>query len=732
VNHALTNQPASLTNQPASRFTINPGRRDPCASLILKAGAERALAQRHRAGAHALSAETAGPVVVHIHAYYPELLSELLAPIAQSWPGPAPDLLITVPSDGTGHRLQACQHQLQTIFGETPPPCQWREVENRGRNLMPLLQVVQELISQGQPAPMLLHLHTKQTLDPEGIGNAWRGDLVNTLLGSRDQIALALRLLADPSVGLVMPCRYHGIEPHYHWGGNFAQAAQLVQQLFPGRTLHPDQLLQFPAGLMFWCRPEALRPLLALPLDEAHIPPEPLGTNGTVPHALERLICHSAEAAGWQWRLVDLEPNQQAEQAVVSAAEPQPSVWQRQSGTYLELLHQQLQAQQAQLHAEQQRSLELAKRLHQTQQHLRRVWLPRGRPPLSVALVLQRAGKGYISSAHLRLLEPMRLLEQQGLCRMQLVNELQPQELWGAELVIAQRGALADPAAADQLHGLCRQLGLPLVADIDDALCCLPADHAEQERYQGMAAATDRLLMHCDHAMFSTGVLASTYRNHLAAAGHRLQRVSVVANGLSARLWRPEQEGQARRRALKPGTPIHILYMGSKTHDDDFEMLLPQLDALAASHPGHFQLHVIGALNTPPERPWLQLREVPLKARRYPDFVPWLLKRRQYHFGIAPLRSNAFNAAKSDVKVLDYAALGLGSLCSTGPAYAGLIRRGLALGTANDQWQAALGQLLLDPRPIQRCGRRAERHLWRRRSCARVAHELWRVLQVHR
>lgn len=710
-------------------FSINPGRRDRAASLLLSSTAEKIFAatpspisQPHLAS----FGQEESQVVVHIHAYYPELLPELLSPIAQHWPGPTPSLLITVPSDGTGARMKACRHHFQKVFGADPPACQWQQVENRGRNLLPLLQVVRELTREGQPAQLLLHLHTKQTLDPEGIGNAWRHDLLERLLNSPEQIATALQLLADPAVGLVAPCRYSGIERQYHWGGNFELAAKLVQQLFPNRTLHPDQLLQFPAGLMFWCRPEALRPLLALPLDESHFPAEPLGTNGTVPHALERLICHSVEAAGWQWRLLDKVPSDQANQLGQAMVEPQPSVWQRQGDIYLELLSKQLRDQQARLEAEQVRSRDLASRL-------RRPWLLAGKAPLSILLILQRAGKGYISSAHLRLLEPLRLLEQQGRCRVQIVDEPQAQDLLGIDLVIAQRGAIADPAAADALKQLCQQRAVPLIADIDDALCCLPADHGEKQLYQNLAAATDRLLAHCDHALFSTAVLASTYRHHLASSGIRLRRSSVVANGLSPRLWDTEQQGLEPRRPLPANQqPLQILYMGSKTHDDDFAMLLPQLDGLEIAHPGRFQLHVIGALSDPPERPWLQLRPVPLQVRRYPEFVPWLLQRRQYHFGIAPLSSNPFNAAKSDVKVLDYAALGLGSLCSLGPAYDQLIRRGLALGTHNDYWQNALEQLIQDQRMIQRCGQRARRHLWQRRSCARVARQLWRVFQVHR
>ena len=720
-------------------FSVNRGHRDPFASLILSIGSEQDFAKQCKASSRNQFFSPKGPigvespVVVHIHAYYPELLPELLTPIAQHWPGPSPSLFITVPSDGCGDRLEACRNHLRSVYGTNPPPCEWLEVENRGRNLLPLLQVVRQLISLDRPPCSLLHLHTKLTLDPDGIGHAWRRDLLEKLLGDREQIATALRLLADPAVGLVAPCRYRGIEQHYNWGGNFALAKTLVPQCFPGRTLHADQLLQFPAGLMFWCRPQALRPLLALPLDQTHFPPEPLGTNGSVPHALERLICHCVEAAGLEWRLINNEAeatNLSGDHASEGAR--QPSVWQRQSTIYEELLNEQLRDQRDQLHTEQERSQALGLRLHRAQRQLRRPWRPGAGLPLNIALVLQRAGRGYISSAHLRLLEPLTLLEQQGRCHVQIVDNPQADQLWGTELVIAQRGALADPAASDRLHRVCEELGLPLIADIDDALCSLTGNHAERQRYENLAAATDRLLAHCDHAIFSTAVLASTYRSHLAASGVQLGRFSIVANGLSPRLWRTENQGLPPRRPLRARLPLHILYMGSRTHDEDFSLLLPQLDALEAEQPGRFQLHVIGALNDPPERPWLQLRLVPLRVRRYPDFVPWLLQRRPFHFGIAPLQANVFNAAKSDVKVLDYAALGLGSLCSIGPAYNDLIRGGLALGTANDQWQATLGRLLQDPRPVQRCGRRAERYLWRRRSCARVSRELWHVLHVPR
>lgn len=718
-------------------FTINPGRQDPWASLILRAEAERQLAQRCRqrslrASAAAKRDSGSSDVLVHIHAFHPLLLPELLAPIARHWPAPPPRLLITVPNHDGSDRLEACQAAVRETFAAGLPRCEWLEVENRGRNLLPLLQVVQHLSESETPSPLLLHLHTKQTLDPLGVGAAWREDLIDKLLGNTEQIRLALQLLAAPTVGLVAPTRFPGIERHYHWGGNFQLAAELVQRLLPGHTLQPDQLLHFPAGLMFWCRPEVLRPLLPLALDPSWCPDEPLGTNGTVLHALERLICHSVEATGAQWQLVD-------GSALANPPEQQhhdlgddwawPSVWERRPRPYQELLTRKLREERQRRQTQAQAEQALVLRVHGLERLKRqRRWPHWRRPPTQLGLLLQRVGKGFISSAYIRLIEPLHHLEQSNGAQVRILDQVEASSLCGLDQLIVQRGAVADPAAAQELLQLCRQLEIRLIVDLDDAIFSLPPVHAEAERYRFKAAATDLLLSHSDLAIFSTAALENLYRDHLAANGATIRRSTVIANGLSTRLWRAGDNPHLRRQALPESSPLQILYMGSATHDDDFQMLLPQLDALAAAQPGGFQLHVIGALTMAPERPWLQVRPVPLQARRYPQFVPWLLQRRAYHFGIAPLQAHAFNAGKSDVKVLDYAALGLGCLCSTGPAYDALIRQGLALGTSNDQWQQALEALLLDLRPIQHCGRRAERYLWRRRSCARVADQLRHVL----
>ena len=50
---------------------------------------------------------------------------------------------------------------------------------------------------------------------------------------------------------------------------------------------------------MFWARPEALEPLFSLGLKWDDYPVEPLPVDGTMLHALERLVPFSVEMAGF-------------------------------------------------------------------------------------------------------------------------------------------------------------------------------------------------------------------------------------------------------------------------------------------------------------------------------------------------------------------------------------------------------------------------------------------------
>jgi lipopolysaccharide biosynthesis protein len=64
-------------------------------------------------------------------------------------------------------------------------------------------------------------------------------------------------------------------------------------------TLPP--FFNFPIGTMFWARPKALAPLFSLRLQWNDYPEEPVAIDGTVLHALERLLPFTAAHAGYRY-----------------------------------------------------------------------------------------------------------------------------------------------------------------------------------------------------------------------------------------------------------------------------------------------------------------------------------------------------------------------------------------------------------------------------------------------
>lgn len=345
---------------------------------------------------------------------------------------------------------------------------------------------------------------------------------------------------------------------------------------------------------------------------------------------------------------------------------------------------------------------------------------------LRVGVLAQAPGGPFTSSAWIRLLLPLRRLEQQGGCALVQLEPVAPDDapddapalaLDGLDRLIVQRAACPTLAQAEALVQACRQRSLPLILDLDDALFALPAEHPERERYAPALPALEHLLDAADLRVFSTATLAAQCQPFGPQA--------VLANGLDAEAW----AGPARFPRAEAEGPLQLLYMGSRTHDADLALILPELDALAARDPQAFRFTLVGGVSQPLQRPWLHTLEVPLEARRYPRFVRWLRRLPRHDLGLAPLVANPFNAAKSDVKLLDYAALGLPALCSPGPAYQGLLEADLALPAEPGQWAEQIGWAARHRRRLRRLAQAAHAYLWEQRSVEPLASSWLNILQ---
>ncbi|MBR0681574.1 hypothetical protein GXW74_13845 [Roseomonas eburnea] len=227
-------------------------------------------------------------IAVLIHLHYAELGPEFREHL-RHMPGPA-DLYVTTDT-------QAKRAALQTCFGGWHGgSVEIRVVPNRGRDVAPRIVGLAEV---HRRYDLCLHLHGKRSTH-WARGEEWRRDLLATLLGSPGMVAGTVEAFARwPRLGIILPRTWPPLQSAIDWGWDFLRARALAARM--NIDVSADQVLDFPAGSMFWSRGDALRPLLDLDLKVTDFEAEDGLPNGSLAHAIERLMLHVCEKAGYHW-----------------------------------------------------------------------------------------------------------------------------------------------------------------------------------------------------------------------------------------------------------------------------------------------------------------------------------------------------------------------------------------------------------------------------------------------
>jgi lipopolysaccharide biosynthesis protein len=217
--------------------------------------------------------------LVVVHVYYPELWDELATGIERI-PGGV-DVVVTL--------VQGRAEHLGDPIRARFPAADVRVLPNLGRDVWPLLQVLDRVPGHRY----VLKVHTKRSPHMRN-GDSWRRELLDGLVGSPAQIQRIIGLLdTDRRIGMVAPAR--NVLGREFLGANRSQVEALARQ--GGRDFDPDRLW-FPAGTMFWTRPEVLLPLGDLGLTAEDFGPETGAIDGTLAHAVERYLGVVAASQG--------------------------------------------------------------------------------------------------------------------------------------------------------------------------------------------------------------------------------------------------------------------------------------------------------------------------------------------------------------------------------------------------------------------------------------------------
>jgi Rhamnan synthesis protein F/Methyltransferase domain len=227
-------------------------------------------------------------ILIHAHFHYPDLLEELLRRLRGN--SSTTDLFLTTTSDARAAEIREilrAQNETATIV----------VVPNRGRNIGPLLMHFPLF----ERYDIIGHVHGKRSPQQPGAqGNNWRNFLWDHLIGSDTPMTdvIAEAFATDERLGVVWP-----EDPNLnHWDMNQSLAKELADRLKLRHAL--PQHFEFPKGTMFWARPAALRLLVDLDWSWETFPNEPAASDGTILHALERVIMFAAEHAGFGFKAV--------------------------------------------------------------------------------------------------------------------------------------------------------------------------------------------------------------------------------------------------------------------------------------------------------------------------------------------------------------------------------------------------------------------------------------------
>jgi lipopolysaccharide biosynthesis protein len=170
-----------------------------------------------------------------------------------------------------------CDQILNTI-----PQANIRLVENRGRDILPFVGIYKEIKKLGYSAVCKMHLK-KSPYRPDG--SILRDRLIHALIGSKEIfLKCAESFNSKQRLGLLLDSQSaikHSQKNMLYNRENTTVLAQLLKFKFSSTI--------FPAGSMFWFRPEALSGLELLQSDLFEM--ERGLTDGTIAHAVERLFC---------------------------------------------------------------------------------------------------------------------------------------------------------------------------------------------------------------------------------------------------------------------------------------------------------------------------------------------------------------------------------------------------------------------------------------------------------
>lgn len=234
-------------------------------------------------------------VAVIIHMYYKDLFVRIMEYI-ENIPEDM-DIYITtsVQENIDGLNRLLAEREIENV--------QIRLVANRGRDCSALLIGCKDLV---QNYEYICFIHDKKTSGNNGaftIGETFMADMFENLLGGQGYINNILDLFQEnEALGLLAPpIPMHGqyfCLKNNAWTCCFDKTLELAEKI--GIEINASEKKPpFVLSTAFWCRTEALKPLWDCEFSYEDFCEEPMAEDGTISHAIERILPYVAQIQGY-------------------------------------------------------------------------------------------------------------------------------------------------------------------------------------------------------------------------------------------------------------------------------------------------------------------------------------------------------------------------------------------------------------------------------------------------
>ena len=282
--------------------------------------------------------------------------------------------------------------------------------------------------------------------------------------------------------------------------------------------------------------------------------------------------------------------------------------------------------------------------------------------------------ENYLSNFHTK--EKISLFRIKADCYIDFIDQ------YKFDVIVIQRHAVS-PKLADSLINCINKNRTKIIYEIDDNLFNI------SHNYYSKFSSSIKNIINNSSCVTTTN---ETLKIELLKLNKNLN-VKVIKNRLNDKLW-----GRIQVKNPSPRTYTSLLYMGTKTHLDDLNLILPSLRKIALRHA--IKLTVIGITDVKFSEDFIVRKHIQPNSQEYPYFVHWLKSQKQlYDIGLAPLLNNQLNLNKSNLKYLDYTGLGIPGVYSNIKPYSDSIKtfeNGILVNNTEEAWYRGIENLISD------------------------------------